>query len=92
MEYDVKQLTWDTISLYPAPDAPELERNFADGSARAKEFRERYLGRVALLDAAGLREALVAYEALEELLVRPQLYAHLLFSADSGNDLHKTLS
>jgi oligoendopeptidase F len=92
MEYDIKQLTWDTISLYPAPDAPELERDFADGSARAKEFRERYLGRVALLDAAGLREALVAYEALEELLVRPQLYAHLLFSADSGNDLHKTLS
>ncbi|MCM2359402.1 MAG: M3 family oligoendopeptidase [Geobacteraceae bacterium] len=92
MEYDVSQLLWDTTPLYPAPNAAELERDFTEGAARAKAFRETYLGKVSALGGEGLREALAAYEALEELLVKPQLYAHLLFSADSGDDLNKTLS
>lgn len=92
MNNDVSQLLWDTIPLYPAPDAAELERDFSGGTERARTFREIYLGKVAALDADGLLKALVEYEALEELIVKPQLYAQLLFSGDSGNDLNKSLS
>jgi oligoendopeptidase F len=84
--------TWNTVTLYPAPDSPELERDFAEGSRCAKIFRENYLGKLASLDAGELAGALREYEALEELIVKPQLYAHLLFAADSGSDLHKTVS
>ncbi|HEY6874121.1 MAG TPA: M3 family oligoendopeptidase [Geobacteraceae bacterium] len=92
MEYTVTNLLWDTTPLYPSPAAPELERDFSEGASRAQAFREEYLGKIASLNAGGLKKALRDYEALEELIVKPQLYAHLLFSADSGDDLHKTLS
>lgn len=92
MEEQIEQLLWDTTRLYPSPTADELERDIAEGSAQASAFREKYLGGVASLDAAGLREALVAYEALQELVVKPQLYAYLLFAADSDVDIHKKLS
>ncbi len=92
MEERIEHLLWDTARLYPSPTADELEKDIADGTAQAGAFREKYLGRVASLDAAGLREALATYEALQELVVKPQLYAYLLFAADSEDDIHKKLS
>ena len=92
MENDLNVLLWDTGSLYPGPASRELEEDFAAAAAAAGTFRERYRGRVAELDAASLLQALIAYEALEELIVKPQLYAHLLFAADSEDDVNKRLS
>ncbi|WP_026840133.1 M3 family oligoendopeptidase [Citrifermentans bremense] len=85
-------LNWDTTPLYPAPSAPELARAFEEGTGQVAAFRERYRGKVAELDAEGLLEALKQYESLQEKLATPQLYAHLLFAADSENDEHKRLS
>jgi oligoendopeptidase F len=85
-------MTWDTATLYPAPDGPELETDLKRGEAETARFRAAYRGQVAELDAAALKQALVEYEALHELLVKPQLYAHLLFAADSGSDANKRLS
>ena len=85
-------LLWDTTPLYVAPAAPELERDLSGAADRAGRFRERYFGNVASLDAPGLLGALEEYEALQEQIVKPQLYAHLLFSSDSTDDVHKSLS
>jgi oligoendopeptidase F len=92
MEDSLTQLTWNTATLYPTPESLELEHDFAEGRSRVQAFRERYQGKVAALNAEGLKAALRECEALEELIVKPQLYAHLLFAADSGSDVHKTLS
>jgi oligoendopeptidase F len=92
VEYDVNSLLWDTTALYPSPDASGLERDFQQSASRAKEFRERYLGKIASLDAAELHEALVVYEALQEFIAKAQSYAYLLFAADSLNDANKRLS
>ena len=92
MENPIENLLWNTTKLYPAPDSPELESDFDLAAAQAKTFRERYRGRVAELDGNALLAALRNYEALEELIVKPQLYAHLLFAADSENDGNKRLS
>ncbi len=92
MTSDITAMFWNTDPLYSAPNAPELESDLNRGAAEAKGFREDYLGKVASLDAAGLQEALRRYEALTEILVTPQLYAHLLFAADAENDEHKKLS
>ena len=87
-----QDLTWDTTPLYPSTTSPELAAAFEDGSAQVAAFRERYREKVAGLSAQGLLEALRSYESLQELLVKPQLYAHLLFAADSENDDYKRLS
>lgn len=92
MQYDTKKLLWNTAPLYMSADAPELERDFERGAAQAKEFRERYRGNVSSLDAERFAAAMAEYEALQELLDRPQLYAYLLFAADSEDDMNKRLS
>jgi oligoendopeptidase F len=85
-------LTWDTTPIYPSTTSPELTGAFEQSGAQVTQFRDRYRGKVAELSAEGLLEALHTYEALDELLVKPQLYAHLLFAADSENDENKRLS
>jgi oligoendopeptidase F len=85
-------LTWDTTPLYPSPTSPELTSDFEQGATQVAAFRERYRGKVAGLSAAEILEALKSYEALEEKLAKPQLYAHLLFAADSESDDNKRLS
>ena len=85
-------LQWNTTLIYPSPSSAELEGDFPEAAKKTAAFRERYRGRVAQLTAVEMRDALVEFEALQELVVKPQLYAQLLFSADSGSDLNKSLS
>ena len=92
MTIDMTSMLWDTTRLYSGPTAAELEADFTSGSSRADAFRTRYQGKTAGLDDDGLLEALTVYEALEETLAKPQLYAYLLFAADSGDDIVKRLS
>ncbi|HEU0265175.1 MAG TPA: oligoendopeptidase F, partial [Geobacterales bacterium] len=83
---------WNLNGLYHGVDAPELEHDLAKGVEDAQRFRLNYQGKVASLNAGGLLSTIREYEALQELLLKPQLYAHLLFAADSEDDRHKTLS
>ena len=92
MEDDVTKLTWDMTPLYPSPVSVELEGEFTAAAAEADQFRRSYLGKTAGLDAAGLLQALVAYETLQERIGKPQMYAQLLFAADSDSDTNKSLS
>jgi len=85
-------LTWDITPLFPSTTSPELVQAFEQGTAEVARFRERYREKVAGLCAADFLAALREYEALQELLIKPQLYAHLLFAADSENDDNKRLS
>jgi oligoendopeptidase F len=85
-------LTWDITPLYPSTTSPELADSFEQGTSQVAQFRERYREKVAGLSADGLLEALRAYEMLQEVLIKPQLYAHLLFAADSESDENKRLS
>jgi oligoendopeptidase F len=92
MDYPIENMLWDTTRLYPSPLAERLEKDISDAAEQASAFREKYLGKVASIDAAGLRAALITYESLQELVAKPQLYAYLLFAADSEDDTNKRLS
>ncbi len=83
---------WDTSLLYQSPDSAELEHAFSSGLTEAAAFRERYLGKVALLDVKALLTAMKEFESLQETLVKPQLYAYLCFAADSSNAANQRLS
>ena len=91
-DLDNPESRWDLTPLYPSPDAPELTAGLDEAKRQAAAFRTDYSGKVAELDAAGLLEALRRYESLSELIAKPQLYAHLLFASDSGDDTAKCLS
>ncbi len=88
----VPQTQWDLTPLYSSPDAPELTVDLDSAKVEAARFRADYNGKVSDLDAAGLLAAFLRYESLSELIAKPQLYAHLLFAADSGDDVAKCLS
>ncbi|MFZ4858456.1 MAG: M3 family oligoendopeptidase [Desulfuromonadaceae bacterium] len=85
-------LTWNTTLLYPAPDSPELEDDLGSFEQLAADFRTRYFEQVAVLDNPALLAAISAYEALQTRMAKPFCYAHLLFAADSGNELFRALS
>jgi oligoendopeptidase F len=92
MDNDSTHLLWDTTPLYSAPDSASLEQNLTSAAVAADEFRLKYLNKVTALDSAGLITSLREYEKLQEHIVKPQLYAQLLFSADSNADGNKILS
>jgi len=92
MTTDLNSLLWDTSPLYASATCEDIDRDLSRGAAEAQAFRERYAGKVATLDAAEVADAVRRYEDLGELLAKPQLYAHLLFAADSEADDHKRLS
>jgi oligoendopeptidase F len=92
MESNNTNLLWNTTPLYPSPASIELEGDFVAAAAEAEQFRRSYLGKTAELNANELLQALVASEALQERIGKPQMYAHLIFAADSEDDTNKALS
>lgn len=92
MEQKHADMIWDLTFLYESPDSSELEKIFSSAEAQVAEFSGSYRGTIESLTAAGLKEAIERYEAIHELLMKPQTYAYLLFAADSENPANKKLS
>ncbi|MFM8746925.1 MAG: M3 family oligoendopeptidase [Aestuariivirga sp.] len=74
---------WNLADLYPSPDAPAFAADMAKGEAMAKAFAEKYRGKLAGLDGAGLAQALKDYEAISDLLGRTGSYAQLYYVGDT---------
>lgn len=83
--------TWDLSRLYAGFDDPALERDLAAVVPVARAFREAWRGRAAGLGVAALAEAVAAYEAASVPVLRPYLYASLLFATDAGKPAHVAL-
>ena len=73
---------WDLSDLYPGPDSPELERDIQAAEAAARDFVERYQGRIETLDGEALGAAVTAYEDIEESLGRISSFAFLRYAGD----------
>jgi oligoendopeptidase F len=74
---------WDLSDLYPAPDSPQVEADFAKAEQAARAFAAAHQGRLATLPGGALAAAISEYEQIEEVLGRLMSYAQLLFSGDS---------
>src|SRR5690348_15347090 len=77
--------SWDLGDLYPAPDNPKVEGDFAMADEAAQDFASAHQGRLAAMPAGALAAAIDEYERIEEVLGRLTSYAQLLFAADSNN-------
>jgi oligoendopeptidase F len=86
-------LSWDLSPIYQTADDPRWQQDLTAARERAKAFRRDFRGRLdsERLSPDLLLAALRAYEELQRLGLRPYLYAHLLFAADSTPDRHKVL-
>ena len=73
--------SWDLNDLYNNPDDPKLKQDLGHSAKGAKSFADKYQGKLADLDGAGLGQAIQEYEDLGEVLSRVMSYAQLLFAA-----------
>jgi oligoendopeptidase F len=76
---------WDLSDLYPTPDGDEIKSDLAQAREQAQSFADRYQGKLAGLDGAGLAEALASYERLDERLSRLMSYAQLVYARDMSD-------
>ena len=77
--------TWDLGDLYPAPDSPAVQADFAKAEQAARAFAAAHQGKLAAMPGEVLAAAIAEYERIEEVLGRLASYAQLLFSGDSTN-------
>lgn len=75
--------SWDLSDLYPYPDSPAVEADFAKAERKVNAFASAYAGKLSGLPGAALAEAIAEYEQIEELLGRLGSYAQLQFAGDS---------
>lgn len=85
-------LRWNTGHLYPSRCPEALEKDFTTSLAAVKCFRDKYYAKVSTLNAYELKAALSELESIHQAIVKPQMYAHLLFAADSRDPANQKLS
>ena len=77
--------SWNLADLYPGPDSPGLEADFAAATTAAQAFATRWTGRLATASGADIAAAIGEFERIDEILGRLLTYAQLLFAADATN-------
>src|SRR3954453_3881895 len=80
---ELLETEWDLDPLVDGQAADGALAKLDEADRRATEFAERYAGKVAALDGAGLVAAMRELEAIEEVAGRAGVYAGLRFSTDT---------
>jgi oligoendopeptidase F len=70
---------WDLTDLYAAPDAPEVARDMGWLETACAGFADRYEGKLAGLDAAGLLACVQDYEQIDIVAGRLMSFAGLRY-------------
>jgi len=78
--------------LYPSKESAELEDDFQKALEQINSFRNKYFEKISLLGTNELFAALTELEAIQESIIKPEIYAYLLFAADSRNESNQKLS
>jgi oligoendopeptidase F len=78
---------WDLTDLYSSPTSPAVEADLARSASQATAIRVAYLGKLVALAAEPekLAEAVMAYEALSDVIGRLGSYAGLLYAANTSD-------
>jgi oligoendopeptidase F len=88
---ELEASAWDLEPLVDGEGQPGVERRLAEALERSKAFSERYAGRIAEFDGAGLQEAMSELGAIHELVGRAGYYAALRFSTDTAEPANGAL-
>lgn len=77
--------TWDLSSLFNSIDDPRIAQEFEIQTKRAETFAEQYKNKIADLSDSEIIEAIRQYENIMQESAKPEIYAYLLFAADSSD-------
>ncbi|MBP8972989.1 MAG: M3 family oligoendopeptidase [Anaerolineae bacterium] len=80
-----EDVLWDLSDLYAGVDDPQIEADITRTNALADDFAATYRGKVASLDAEGLRTAVSAYEGIVEAANKLGAFAYLIWTTDAAN-------
>src|SRR3954469_1076683 len=81
---ELERTEWNLDPLVDGRGEEGVDDQLRQAQEIADRFAERYSGKVAELDAAGLAEAMHELEAIYELVSRAGSYAHLRFATDTS--------
>jgi oligoendopeptidase F len=82
---EVAGVAWDLEPLVDGQGEAGVRAQLEDAARRADAFAGRHAGRVAQLDADGLRAAMEELAAISELVGRAGSYASLRFAVDTAD-------
>ena len=87
------KIRWDLAPLYAGFNDQLLQDDLIAARSDAEKFRNSFHGQInsSAITSAQLSKALQQYETLQLKVVKPYLYAELLFYADSSNREHTRL-
>jgi oligoendopeptidase F len=88
---ELQATAWDLEPLVEGDGADGVEKRLEQALARAQDFAERYVGKLAELDSAGLREAMQELAAIYDLVGRAGSYAALRFATDTAEPANGAL-
>src|SRR5258708_35633823 len=80
-----EQIRWDLSDLFQSPTDPSIEETLAEALKRAEAFEARYMGKVVSLPPKEFAAMMRELEEDEELAAKPDVYAYLLHSQDTGD-------
>src|SRR5258708_5611438 len=80
-----ESVRWDLTDLFKSPTDPAIEAALADALKRAQAFEERYKGKVVSLPPKEFGAMMRELEDDEELAAKPDVYAYLLHSQNTGD-------
>jgi oligoendopeptidase F len=88
---ELEAAAWELDDLVEGEGEEGVKRRLADALERSQAFAERYAGKLAALDPAGLKEAMEELAGIQDLLGRAGTYAALRFSADTADPANGAL-
>ncbi|MGQ0680706.1 MAG: M3 family oligoendopeptidase [Actinomycetota bacterium] len=77
-----ESVKWSLDDIYRGSDDPKFQTDIDGATFSARQFRDRYHGKVASLDAKELAAAVAELERLTAGLMRPSVYAMLRYATD----------
>src|SRR5216684_6606717 len=80
-----ESVRWDLSDLFKSPTDPAIEATLAEALKRARAFEERYKGKVVSLPPKEFAGMMRQLEDDEELAAKPDVYAYLLHSQNTGD-------
>ena len=80
-------VSWDLSALFSSPDDPRIPEFWKESNVKADAFAEKWRGRIESGSAspAEFLAAIQELEALSQQAVKPIIFAHLRFAADSSD-------
>ena len=83
---ELNHVKWNLNNLYIAIDDPKISENIAKATKMSENFADKYKDRIGVSDLNGelLFSAIKEYENILKMAYKPDMYAALVFSADTS--------